>query len=343
MRYVQTKDLGFNDEQVAVLQIDPNVGRQAEAIKAAVLHHPGVTHASASMLVPSTDVWTYGIQVKATGERMTLGTYKVDYDFLETYDMEIAAGRWFSEAFGTDSSAAVLNEEAARRLGFADPAEALGTPLIWADTREVNVVGVVEDFHATSFRARIEPMVILLESGYYYLSSRLHTEDVAATLAFLENTMRTFAPERPFEYFFVDERFNALHGADRQIGQVFATFAVLATFIACLGLFGLASYTASRRRREVGVRKVLGATAGSIVALLSAEFTRLVIVALVIAAPISYVAMQHWLGGFAYRVDISAPVFLIAGLTALVIAFLTVSYQAIRAALANPVQSLRHE
>lgn len=168
-----------------------------------------------------------------------------------------------------------------------------------ADTREVSVVGVVEDFHATSFRERIEPMIILLESDYYYLSSRLHTEDVAATLAFPETTMHTFAPERPFEYFFVDDRFDALHRADRQIGQVFATFASLATFIACLGLFGLASYTASQRRREVGVRKVLGATAGNIVALLSVELTRLVIVAHVIASPLSLFCQSSeiWMGG----------------------------------------------
>ncbi len=342
LKYVQKKDVGFEKQQIVVIKIDPEVGRQSEAIKAAFLQHPDVDAASASMLVPSTDLWTYGVRVEATNEPMTLGTYKVDTEFLETYGMEVVAGRWFSRTRPVDSTATVLNEEAARRLGFANPQDAIGTRLIWADRKTVDVIGVIRDFHVRSLREQIEPMLFLLESDYYYVSARLQSENAGETLAFLEKTLTSFAPQRPFEYFFVDERFDALHRTDRQIGQVFGAFALIATIIACLGLFGLAAFTAARRTREVGVRKVLGASVVSIIALLSKEFTRLVVIAIVIAVPLGYLAMQRWLDGFAYRVEISAAVFAAAALTALGIAFLTVSYQALRAATIDPVRSLRH-
>ena len=344
MQFVRSKDLGFDKEQIAAIPIDTEVGAQAESIKAALLRHPNVVAASASMLVPSIELWTYGVRIEATDEPLTLGTYLVDYDFLDTYGMEITAGRWLSPESGTDArEAALINEATARRLGYASPEEALGVRLVWAGQRTVTVIGVVKDFHVVSFHEQIEPMLFLMDPEYYYLSVRLRAGDLAATLAFLETTMTTFAPQRPFEYFFVDERFDALHRADLQLGQTFGAFSLLATLIASLGLFGLAAFTAEQRTREVGVRKVLGATVTSIVLLLSKDFTRLVLIALVAAAPLAYLAMHRWLDDFAYRVEISWGIFLLAGLAALTVAFLSVGYQAIRAAVKDPVDSLRYE
>ena len=344
MQYVQTKDLGFDKEQVAVLPIDRAIGQQSETIKTALLQHPNVVAATASMLVPSTSLWTYGVRVENSDEGLTMGTYKVDHDFLDTYAMEVIAGRWFSNDLQTDADEVMLiNEAAAKRLGFATPEAALGTRLVWARRRTLTVVGVVKDFHVVSFRKAIEPTLFMLDPEYYYLSVRLHADDLAATLAHLETTMATFAPQRPFEFFFVDERFDALHRADQQLGLIFGAFSLLATLIACLGLFGLTAFTAEQRTKEVGIRKVLGASAASIVLLLSRDFTRLVVAALVVAAPLAYLAMNRWLDAFTYRVPLSGWIFLLAGGLALLIAFATVSYQATKAARVNPVESLRYE
>ncbi len=205
------------------------------------------------------------------------------------------------------------------------------------------VVGVVEDFHFQSLHQDIRPLGIQIGSNPAYLAVRIRPDDIPGTLRALEARWQAVAPEEPFTFSFLDANVDALYQADQRTGQLFATFALLAVLIACLGLFGLAAFTAEQRTKEIGVRKVLGASVGGIVVLLSKDFVKLVGLAFVLAAPLAYLAMNWWLEAFAYRADIAWWIFLTAGLTALAIAVLTVSYQAIRAAVADPVKALRYE
>ena len=238
----------------------------------------------------------------------------------------------------------MVNEEAVRRLGYSSAEAMLGQPLEFGGgSRTGQVIGVLEDFHVESLHTPIEPIVFFIDQDFNYLSARIRGDDIGATLDFLRERLAAFAPHLPFDYSFVDERFEALHTKDAQLGQVFSVFAMLAVLIACLGLLGLAAFTAEQRTKEIGVRKVLGASVASVVALLTKEFLQLIAIAFIIACPLAYIAMRHWLGDFAYRIEISWPIFLMAGLAALGVALLTVSYQAVRAARADPVKSLRYE
>ncbi len=205
------------------------------------------------------------------------------------------------------------------------------------------MIGVVQDFHYSTMREKIMPMVIALDGNISALSLRVQPDQVSSTLAALEAQWKQFAPDLPFEYSFLDERFNDMYKSEAKLGTVFTVFCSLAIFIACLGLFGLASFTAEQRMKEIGIRKVMGASVGSLVLLFSKDFTKLVLVALLIAIPISYWMMDRWLDDFAYRVTLGVSTFLIGGGIALLIAWLTVGFQSVRAAVANPVDSLRSE
>jgi putative ABC transport system permease protein len=206
------------------------------------------------------------------------------------------------------------------------------------------VVGVMKDFHFEGLQKNLEPLVMTVWPSWFgYVSLRLDARDMPETLAFVERTWRAVVPDRPFAYFFLHDDFDRQYRAEERFGQVFAVFGGLAIFISCLGLFGLAAFTAEQRTKEIGVRKVLGASAPDIVLLLNRDVTRLVALAAVLAAPVVYLAMHRWLATFAYRIEISWPIFLIAGLAALLVTWLTVAYQSIRAALADPVKALRYE
>jgi putative ABC transport system permease protein len=264
----------------------------------------------------------------------------------------MAAGRSFSVDFSTDSAAFVMNETAFRLMNqeltepFASPDEAIGKEirLGFQGGRTGPLVGVVKDFNMSSLHEAIEPIMFFIYPDWYnnYVV-RVQPGNFAATLEAVETTWRQFYADWPFEYQFADQGFDAQYRAEERLGQIFTVFAVLAIFIACLGLFGLASFTAQQRTKEIGVRKVFGASVGSIIVLLSTDFARLVGVAFVVAVPVAYLAMNRWLQDFAYRIDISWTTFLIAGLAAFGIALLTVSYQSIKSALVNPVKSLRYE
>jgi putative ABC transport system permease protein len=271
----------------------------------------------------------------------------VDYDFFDTMEMTLAEGRGFSRDFPSDTSAFILNQAALRGVGWdEDVGKRLGQPIgansddfLWGD-----VVGVVEDFNFASMHQQVEPMAISLgRFPMQYLAVRIRPGDIAATLSTLETTWAEFLPNQPFEYTFLDQSFDAQYKSEENLGQVFSSFALFAILIACLGLFGLASFTAEQRRKEIGVRKALGASVLQIVVLLSREFITLVLLALVIGGIAAFFFMEGWLEEFAYRTDIGPGVFALAGVLALLIAGLTVSYQAIRAALADPVKSLRYE
>jgi putative ABC transport system permease protein len=263
---------------------------------------------------------------------------------VQTYGMEVIAGRDFSRGFASDSTAAFLiNEAAVASLGWASPEEALGKRVQqWG--RDGEIVGVVRDFHYQSLHQAIEPLILHIRpEEFRFLSLRVQADQIHATLAALEERWQQLVPGRPFEYAFLDERFQQQYQADVRFGKLFGYFAGLAILIACLGLFGLAAFTATQRTKEVGVRKVLGASAGQILLLLSRDFTKPVLWAFVLGAPVAYLAMQHWLGSFAYHVSISPWLLLLVGGVVMAIAWLSVGYQSIKAALTDPVKSLRYE
>ncbi len=353
LQYVQSENLGFDKEHVVVIQKAGELKQQGQAFKQELLRSPNVMNASAASDVPGK--WFDNTTVQAEGappDRLELFWYlSADEDFVKTLDMKIAAGRNFSKAFSTDSSAVIINETAGKRLGWTD---AVGKKLVLLgrtpeESLKFTVIGVLKDFHFESLRQKIRPMGLFLQGGLSFsltpecVAVRIRPQNLPATLAFLENKWRLFVPHHPFEYSFLDADFDALYRAEQRTGKIFGTFSALAIFIACLGLFGLASFTTEQRTKEIGVRKVLGASVSQVVVLLSKDFTRLVLIALMIAAPVAYLAMNRWLQDFAYRINIGAWTFVLAGGLALVIALLTVSFQSIKAALANPVEALRYE
>ncbi|MCI0695026.1 ABC transporter permease [candidate division KSB1 bacterium] len=355
LHYIQNKNLGFNKEQVIVLHDAYALGEKLEAFKNEAMRNPSMISATVSGYLPvssnrsDTGFWPEG--QRASDNPVSMQIWSADYGYIETMGMEIVAGRNFSETFGADSSAVILNEKAAKMFGFGDP---IGKKIFtWGFTpgRGVDrdriipytVIGVVKDFHFASLKENIGALGLRLGRNRGLMSFRFKVENVAALIAFLENKWKEFAPDQPFAYSFLDERFSNMYRAEQKVGEVFSVFAGLAIFTACLGLFGLASFMAEQRTKEVGIRKVLGATAVNVTALLSKDFVKLVLVANLIAWPVAWYAMNRWLQDFAYRVNISWWIFALAGGLALLIALLTVSTQAIKAALANPVQALRYE
>ena len=353
LAYVQTKSLGFDEEQVMVVNTTSEMRQDFEALRTRLLEHPGIRSVTASEDIPSGQLRnSVNVQADVDGRIKpfsSLPLLAVDHDFTQTYGMEIVAGRSFSKMIATDSTQAfVLNESAVRQLGWSSAEEAVGK-FFMLDTenladRRGTVVGVVKDFHFESLREQITPLVMYIRPELYWRASlKIAAGALAETLPFLEAQWQQYTPDAPFSYTFIDQRFAQLYEAEERFGQVAGIFALLAILIACLGLFGLASFTAEQRTKEVGVRKALGASTGGIVLLLSRDFTQVVLIAFVLAVPFAYFGMDRWLDTFAYRIDLSWWIFLGAGLAALGIALLTVSYQSVKTALANPVQALRYE
>jgi putative ABC transport system permease protein len=293
------------------------------------------------------------------GEKIELIHNSVDYDFIDTYEIELIAGRNFSPEFPTDhrntrgtggelrnAGAVILNQEAVRRFGWED---AIGKKVIQTyggAKYNYTVVGVIKDFHFSSLREAIQPMNLFLSLGSNrYISVNMQTQNIPETLSFIEETWNKIYPNLPMDYYFLDSVFERLYRSEERLQRLFGYFSALAIFIACLGLFGLASFAAEQRTKEIGIRKVLGSTVSGIIRLLSREFTILVLVANVIAWPIAYLVSRAWLKSFAYRISINSQYgyFVAAAVLAFLIAWMTVSFQAIKAAHANPVDSLRYE
>ena len=272
--------------------------------------------------------------------------YFVDPEYIPTLGMRMVQGRNFSKSIPSDASAVILNETAVQALGWQK--NPIGRELIGhTDDKGVNiiyrVVGVVSDFHFESLRQRIGPLAMFLGRNSGNILVKTRTDKLPQLLTSLKKQWESFSPAAPFSYSFLDDRFEQVYLSEQKIEQVLTLFSSLTIFIACLGLFGLATYTAQQRTKEIGVRKVLGASVGSLVALLSKDFLKLILIALILASPIAWWSMNQWLKDFAYRVEIEWWVFVLAGLLAIGIALLTVSFQSIKAALMNPVKSLRSE
>ena len=346
--FMKSKDLGFDREQQLVLDFnwDGEVLGNIEAIKKSFLDLSDVTSVSLSRTVPGSHFPAAGTEIETFEgqmEHFEPFLYEVDESFIQHYGMKMVAGRPFSKDFPADSiSSLVINEAAARDFGYTDPKAIVGKKFEqWG--RFGQIIGVVEDFNYLSLHQRVAPLTLRQVPYGRYLSLKIKSQDFQRTLSEVERTWTEVASHRPFLFGFLDESFNEQYEADNRFTKLFTVFSFLAIFIACLGLLGLATYSAMQRTREIGIRKVLGAEITGIVALLSKDFLKLVLIAVVIAVPFSWFTMNKWLEDFAYSVEIKWWVFGIAGAIAFFIAALTISFHAIKAAIANPVKSLRTE
>ncbi|MEM1126576.1 MAG: ABC transporter permease [Bacteroidota bacterium] len=347
--FLQTRNLGFTEDQIAVIDFryDGDVRQQEEAITAALAELPFVAGITRSTGVPGSRTGNSFTRVDmGTGEeRGTNVNYtETDLNYIDVYDLEVIAGRGFSLDFSADTTqSVVVNEAMVQNMGWASPEDAVGQRLRRGDT-ERQIVGVVADYNYKSLHGTVEPLVLWPERiGGTYFSVRLRTDDLQRAMADLGAQWDTLVPHRSFEAFFLDTYFNRQYQAEERFATLFRTFAGLAILIACLGLFGLAAFTAEQRTKEIGVRKVLGARVGQILGLLSKEFAVLVGVAFLVAVPVVYLAMGEWLATFAYRTAMHPLAFLGAGLLALVVAGVTISFQALKAALRNPIDALRFD
>lgn len=358
LNFMKNKDLGFNKDQLVLVpffgaQRDEEATRRYTALRERILQNPNVTDVSFSAQVPGQELGfdAYLPEGNSNDETFRASCYWVDYDFINTYGIELVWGRDFSREFSTDAQdAIIINEKAAEGLDWGKDAVGKRIFNVARDMRPGRIVGVVKDFHNEGLKMEISPVVLRLDTRFFgFVSARIRADNVAETLGFLETTLREVSREvRPnrefnFNYYFIDEDFRNKYPEEEKLREIYLIFGGLAIFIACLGLFGLASYTVEQRTKEIGVRKVLGATVREIVTALTKEFSKWVLIANLLAWPLAYYAMHRWLQNFAYRIGISWQTFVFATVAAFIIAVLTVSYHSIRAGLANPVDSLRYE
>jgi len=356
LHYIQKRPLGFKKDQIVVIR-NSDRQRNIAPLKEELLSNPNISGVTSSLQLPSSiGMYNNVTWEGAVGEEQTEIIHnRVDYDFLDTYEIELLAGRNFSKEYPSDlgggqapdsTRSIIINEEAVRRFGWEDP---IGKRVIqvYGERRiYFTVIGVVKDFHFSSLRNPIKPMNFFLSpDSNRYISAKMLSQDISGTLKFIEETWKKLAPESPIEYFFLDTVFESRYRSEERLQRLFSYFSGLAIFIACLGLFGLASFAAEQRTKEIGIRKVLGASETSLIFLLSKEFTLLVLIANLVAWPLAYLAMHNWLEGFAYRIQLNSHLgfFLLASAMALFIAWLTVSFQAIKVSLVNPIKSLRYE
>ena len=344
LHYMQNIRLGYDKDQVLVIQDTYTMHGQEEAFKQQLLKDPRVINASISWTLPgSTDMDGTVISPKEA-ENGTSGIhtniYHIDYDFIPLLGMHVIAGRNFARSFPTDSDAVLINQTAARELGWVhtDP---VGKALTRSATQQYNVVGVVEDFHYASARQKIAPLIMMLGHNSGSTLLKIKVADISSFLSDIRRQWDAYKPTTSFSYTFLDENFARMYDTEQRTGQIFTVFAIIAVVIASLGLFGLAAFTAEQRAKEIGIRKVLGASVRQLLFLLTSEFLRLVVIACIIAIPLTWWGMHAWLEDFAYRIHIPVWVFFSAGLLSIVIALLTISFQATRSALANPVKALR--
>ncbi|MBA3647364.1 MAG: ABC transporter permease [Chitinophagales bacterium] len=353
LQYTQNKNLGLNKENVIVISKTNRLGNKEETFREELTRLPQVVSASISTSIPTKDLFGDGYVPEATTndepkvKDLTLTSFMADDNFIPALQIKVLEGRNFSHDF-SDSASVILNEEAAKEIGWKKPVGKFMTYPGHNDQR-FKVIGVVKDFNVQSIRYSMIPFALFhASSKTYELSTsytlvRVRPGDMEKTLRTLKSKWSDFSHDTPFTYTFLDGEYQELYRSEQRMGSVFGLFTFLSLFIACLGLFGLSAYTAERRTKEIGIRKVLGATASNLVALLSKDFAKLVLVAVIIAFPMAWWAMNKWLSDFAYRIDISPWVFVAAGLVALIIALLTVSFQSVKAAVMNPVKSLRME
>lgn len=349
LNFMKSQDLGFQKDQIVVFdfQGDQSVNQKYEVIKNEISRIEGVKNVTASSSTPSTgNSNAYTLLENTTGEMQAsnIALYFVDFDYLANYKIPIIAGRSFSAKYSSDSiHALVVNEATAASLSYPNPQEIIGKKFSqWG--REGQIIGVIKDFHFQSLKEKIGPLSMRIEPENFSLFSvTIDSKDIKNTVSSIESYFKDVVPSRPVDYYFLDEAFDNQYRADERFGSLILYFSGLAIFIACLGLLGITAYTTAQRSKEVGIRKVMGASTIQVVKLLSSDLIKLVLIGILIATPVAWYGMSKWLENFQYKMSLSVWVFAIAALLAGVIAFITVSSQALRAALANPVDSLKSE
>jgi putative ABC transport system permease protein len=346
LRFIRNMDMGYERDQIVVLSPQGELRSNLEAFKTELRRNPSVLNIATSSDLPNSVSSSANADWPGKPDSIEIPIYvlETDYDFVDLYGLKLARGRSFSRDFPSDAQGAFLiNESAAKAIGWDDP---IGREWLTnrRDRKAAKIVGVIKDFHMHSVHLPIMPLYIYLNptlSGK--ISIKIRKENIPATLAFLQKSWERFAPEYPFEYSFFDEVFDRAYRIERRLGTMFGALAGLAVLIACLGLVGLASFTAEQKTREVGIRKVLGASSAEIMALFSKEFIKWVVLANLLAWPVGFLAMRTWLQQFAYRTSLTIPMFLGAGLSTLLLAVAVVGAQTCRAAAANPADSIRYE
>jgi putative ABC transport system permease protein len=347
--YIKNKDLGYKDEQILVIEEISSLGQQTESFKNELLKNRNVVSASVSRSLPGRNLSATIFKCEEHDINMNyaFALFPTDYDFVNTFGTRIIAGRYFSEEYSTDTNSVVLNETAVKELGLSDPVgkQILNPEDEAGEYQRLTIIGVMNDFHLETLHGEMLPVVFsrISQDDKKFISIKLKAGDPKESIEAIETLWAEFSPDKPFEYFFLDEDFDKYYEEDIKTSKLFSAFSVLAIFIACLGLLGLISYTAERRTKEIGIRKTLGASLASILIMLSKEFTIWIIIANVIAIPVAYYFMSGWLEEFAYRISINPLTFIIAGIATILIALITAAYQTLKAALSNPVNSLRDE
>ncbi len=350
LNYIQNKNLGFNKEQIVIVKKTDDLSDRLRTFKQELLNNPNILGATNTSTLFGSNFGNSAFRLAEESGEDThlLWTFFSDADFVQTYQIEMAAGRYFEEGREADNQAVVINETAVRELGLEDPVDAQIVALgnTQAQEQRLNIIGVVKDFHFESLHTQIRPMIIAMYgegNRGRFVSVRIGPENIRETMGFIENTWRKFALNQEFEFEFMDDYFGRVYENEQRTGRIFLYFSILAIFIASMGLFGLASFVTTQRTKEIGIRKVLGASDSQIVALLSTQFAKWVLLGNLLAWPIAYVLMRNWLRQFAYRGGISIFSFLGASAIVLIFALLTVSTQTLKAASANPASSLKYE
>jgi len=358
LNFIQNKKIGFNKDQVLIVSDAHALHDKLETFKEEVLRNNLVKSATISGYIPvhggwrsNSSYWTKGSQ--PTEDNMVgIQAWRVDYDYVKTLGMKIIKGRDFSREFLSDSGAVILNQVAVRRFNLGDDPLGKGVSTFMdnpdgtPDPNNVQswtVIGVVEDFHFESMRSDIAPLALFIESAPGNIIFKFEAKNAQDVIQIVEKTWKALAPGQPLQFSFLDEGFERMYASELRLGKTFGVFASLAIVIACLGLFALTAFTAEQRTKEIGIRKVLGASVSSIVVLLSKEFGKLIIIAFVLAVPMAWFAVDWWLKNYSYKVEIGIGMYLLAGVVCFVIAWLTMGYQSIKAASSNPVTSLKSE
>ncbi|MDH4219243.1 MAG: ABC transporter permease [Candidatus Aminicenantes bacterium] len=344
LNYIRNKDIGLDRDHVVAISMNRELREAYRSFKNEIKQHPNVINVTAARRLPTNIGHINPVYWEGKGpeDYVTMTDASIDYDYFETLGMQIIQGRSFSEEYATDPENYVLNEEAAKITGLESPIGKMFS--CWED--EGIIIGIVKNFHAISLHNEIGPVIFTLSQrhgSHSYIFVKIRPNDISGTIAYLDKKAAEFAPNNLFEYSFLDDEFNRQYGNDQRRGEIYKSFTFLAIFISCLGLFGMASFTAEQRTKEIGIRKVLGASMTNIIALISKDFLVLLFISNVIAWPLAYYFMDKLLNNYAYRTSITAWVFIVSGMMAILVALLAICIKIVKAAHANPVDSLRYE
>ena len=344
LRFIRTRDLGYKPENILFARLNGGIRSNYDAFRLKVLEDPSVQSVARSLQLPGEmSAIMRGIRWEGMepGESAAFGYIPVDYDTVDLMGLEIVSGRNFSREYPSDETGYIFNEKAVEVMGLDNP---VGKTFVMDEKKSGIIIGVVKNFHTLPLNYGIEPGFLLLDSAnLHVVMFKISPGNTQSVVDRIEAAWKSFAPDLPFEYQFLEDRFDLVYGAEIRSGKIFRWFVLVAVFLSCLGLLGLSAYTAEQKTKEIGIRRILGASVPGVVALLIRQFLVWVLVANVFAWPIAWFAMKNWLNNYAFRTRFGLPIFLMSAAAALVITLLTVSFQAVRAALAKPVDSLRYE